>query len=164
MSPTPIRDPNMPGDPAELRDIPDQQHPAGQDANAHNPVTPGAPPSPEYPTGVPPIHSEAPPTQPPIEPGPPVVGNIIKLKAVDADTGSIQLSQAHYVLFADGDLVVIDGTGTAVDGDSVQLENGNGTDTYECGLAVPKTASQGTITKGAAQEPAKKKKETAKKK
>ena len=46
MSPTPTRDPNWPPDPYELRPIPDEQHPAGQDVNRHNPVTPGpAPPA-----------------------------------------------------------------------------------------------------------------------
>ena len=46
MSPTPSRDPNWPPDPNELRPIPDEQHPAGQDLNRHNPVTPGpAPPA-----------------------------------------------------------------------------------------------------------------------
>jgi hypothetical protein len=47
MSPTPIRDPNWPPDPNELRPIPDEQHPAGQDLNPHNPVTPGPPGPPD---------------------------------------------------------------------------------------------------------------------
>jgi hypothetical protein len=57
MSPTPKRDPNAPPDPTELREIPDQQHPAGQDVNPHNPVTPGPAPPPD-------IDDPTPPWQP----------------------------------------------------------------------------------------------------
>jgi hypothetical protein len=54
MSPIPKKDPNAPPDPNELREIPDAQHPAGSNANRDNPVTPGVPPSPDEPTGIPP--------------------------------------------------------------------------------------------------------------
>ena len=47
-----IIDPNAPPDPSEVKAIPDQQHPAGQDVNRHNPVTPGVPPSADHPVGI----------------------------------------------------------------------------------------------------------------
>jgi hypothetical protein len=72
MTPIPIKDPNAPPDPNELRDIPDAQHPAGSDVNRHNPVTPGVPPSPDEPTGTPPDEIK-PPTEPPVELPPPEV-------------------------------------------------------------------------------------------
>jgi hypothetical protein len=62
MSPTPLRDPNAPPDPTELREIPDHQMvPEEWIGAAHNPVAPGAPPSPDFPTGVPPNLPTAPP-------------------------------------------------------------------------------------------------------
>lgn len=166
MSPTPIRDPNAPPDASELRDIPDHQHSPYQAENRDNPVFPGAPPSPDYPTGVPPVDPETPPTEPEVPPplpdAEPIVGDIVQMKKVDADTASIKLSQADYSLFADGDTVVIDDTGSAVDGESVTLDNGNGTDTYECALAMQGTINnKGTITKG---WPVSKEKKPAKKK
>lgn len=64
MSPTPIRDPNAPPDPSELREIPDAQHPAGWDVNPHNPV-------PQPPVDTPPdMPSAELPIAPPPEPAP----------------------------------------------------------------------------------------------
>ena len=61
MSPTPIRDPNAPPDPTELREIPSWQSLGdGGIGASHNEVLPGAPPSEEFPTGVPPVSTEAP--------------------------------------------------------------------------------------------------------
>ena len=47
-----ITDPNAPPDPTQVAPIPDAQHPAGQDINRHNPITPGVPPSADYPIGI----------------------------------------------------------------------------------------------------------------
>lgn len=69
MSPTPIRDPNAPPDPTELRDIPDHQHaPTEWGGQPHNPVPVSAdsePPSTELPT--PPIEEVPPPEPEPID-------------------------------------------------------------------------------------------------
>jgi hypothetical protein len=65
---TPIRNPNDPPNPAEVRPIPTEQHPAGQEVNRDNPVPQPpleavAPPEPVEPPG-------GPPTEPPIKPPP----------------------------------------------------------------------------------------------
>lgn len=76
--PTPIRDPNLPGDPSELREIPDRQHPdpSWDTSRPMNPVIPGAPPSPDYPTGVPPGGGPEVPDVPPSGSNPPVLDSI----------------------------------------------------------------------------------------
>lgn len=67
MSPTPIRDPNLPGDPAELREIPDHQH-IPDALHPHNPV-PTAPADVAPPDEVPPVDEVALPIEPPPAPG-----------------------------------------------------------------------------------------------
>jgi hypothetical protein len=69
MSPTPIRDPNTPPDPTELREIPDHQHaPPSWSGHTHNPV----PPHDAASAGVPPYPVEPPVEPPPVEPPPEV--------------------------------------------------------------------------------------------
>lgn len=66
--PTPIRDPNAPPDPAELRDIPDHQHaPAEWGGQPHNPV-PVQADSEQPPTDTPPEVPPPMPDEPHVEP------------------------------------------------------------------------------------------------
>jgi hypothetical protein len=64
---TPIRNPNDPPNPAEVRPIPTEQHPAGQEVNRDNPV-------PQPPLEAAPPEPVEPPIKPPPDGGPPTGG------------------------------------------------------------------------------------------
>ena len=65
---TMIRDPNAPADPNETRPITAHAYPPDSEGfGQHNPVVPGAPPSSDFPTGVPPTDAEGNPILPPVE-------------------------------------------------------------------------------------------------